>query len=54
MATTVVYVDRCQVCDEAPQAIRVTATDLDGVVLDTQRVCRPCAKKYFSLLIVGD
>ena len=40
----------CDDCDVEPATIRVTATTLDGVVLDSYLICRSCAEmRYFSV-----
>jgi formylmethanofuran dehydrogenase subunit E len=36
---------RCDHCLESVAVVRLSATDLDGVLLDSQLVCRPCAVK---------
>lgn len=34
---------KCELCETEEATVKITATDLDGVVLDQKRVCKGCA-----------
>jgi hypothetical protein len=36
----------CVLCADRPAEIKITATDLNGILLDNIRICRVCLEKY--------
>lgn len=41
-------------CEGYPVELRVTVTTLDGIVLDSVRICRECFKRNNIALIAGE
>ena len=36
----------CECCEEEPAVIRLSATDMDGTILDTEMRCLECAREW--------